>query len=263
VIDGDLSADVVVTGEVNSFVPGTQRITYTVVDRSGNRASAVRNVKVVDATAPVFKGSSELAFSSPPATTDLYRGLLVEDAEQGSLSHRIQLVSGTVNWGQAGRYVLEFQVSDTAGNTSRFTRTVTLSDDATNYPSFASWIAGRAHGLAFTSADLSAGSDPDNDGLSNQLEWMSDTDPFDAFSRLEMDFSSGPAGLAFQWSCNQRINYWIDASQDLQNWVQYSDHVNTDQGEYFALDVPHSSDVPKAFYRLSCRPRQRIMTEAP
>jgi hypothetical protein len=95
------------------------------------------------------------------------------------------------------------------------------------------------------------------------MEWTSDTDPFDAFSRLEMDFSGGPASLAFQWSCNQRINYWIEASQDLQGWVPYSDRVNTDQGEYFALDVPISSASPKVFFRLSCEPRQAIMTEAP
>jgi hypothetical protein len=262
-IDGDLSADIVVTGRINPFVPGIQTITYTVVDRSGNRASVARNVRVVDATDPVFTGSNELAFTSPPATTDIYRGLLAEDPEQGSLSHRIKLISGSVNWGQAGSYPLEFQVSDAAGNTSRFTRTVTLSGDATKYPSFSAWIAGRAQGLAFTPTDLVAGADPDSDGFSNEMEWTSDTDPFDAFSRLEMDFSGGPASLAFQWSCNQRINYWIEASQDLQGWVPYSDRVNTDQGDYFTLDVPISSATPKAFFRLSCEPRQAIMTETP
>jgi hypothetical protein len=258
-VDGVLTAKVVTTGSVNPFIPGIQRITYSVVDSSGNLASVTRQVNVLDASNPSFTGEHLLAFTTPPSTTDIYRGLSAEDPELGSLSHRIHLVSGNVNWGSAGSYPLIFEVSDTAGNTSSFTRTVTLTELATRYPAFNSWITVRAQGLAYTSADLSANSDPDDDGVSNAMEWTADTDPFDAFSKLEMDFSHNSAGLTFQWACNQRINYWIDSSSDLENWATYSQEVNGDEGSNFALDVPILADSPRAFFRLSCKPRQAIM----
>ena len=262
-IDGILSGRVVSIGTVNRFIPGIQKIKYTVVDSSGNLATVTRQINVLDATPPVFTGDSLQAFVTPPVTTDIYRGLSAQDAEIGSLSHRISLVSGSVNWGQAGSYLLVFEVSDTAGNTSRFNRTITLTTNATRYPTFNSWMAGRSQGLAFTAAELQTDFDADHDGLTNGMEWSADTDPFDAFSKLEMDFARVAAGLTFQWACNQRINYWIDSSSNLENWSRYSQEVNTDQGNYFALDVPISANSPNGFFRLSCKPRQPVVTGNP
>jgi hypothetical protein len=49
-IDGDLTANIVVTGSVNTAVVGSYRLTYTVSDFAGNRATEiVRNVSVVPA----------------------------------------------------------------------------------------------------------------------------------------------------------------------------------------------------------------------
>jgi hypothetical protein len=262
-IDGVLSGRVVSIGSVNRFIPGTQKIKYTVVDSSGNLATVSRQINVLDATRPVFTGDSLQAFVTPPATADIYRGLSAQDAEIGSLSHRISLVSGSVNWGQAGSYLLVFEVSDTAGNTSRFNRTITLTSNATRYPTFNSWMAGRSQGLAFTAAELEANFDADHDGLTNAMEWSADTDPFDEFSKLEMDFSAAPAGLTFQWAGNQRINYWIGSSSDLENWSPYSQEVNTDLGNYFTMDVPIPPNSQNGFFRLSCKPRQPIMTGNP
>jgi hypothetical protein len=234
-----------------------------VVDSSGNLVSGAREIHVLDESDPVFTGDSPLVFNDPPAMTELYRGLGAEDPEIGSLSHLIHLISGSVNWAQAGSYALVFEVSDTAGNTRRFTRTITLSATAIGYPAFNSWIACRSQGLAFTSADLATHSDPDSDGLTNLMEWSADTDPFDAFSKLKMDFSRDSAGFTFQWSCNQRVNYWLDSSTDLENWAPYSQEVNTDEGTNFALDVPIPANSQSGFFQLSCKPRQPIMTVSP
>jgi hypothetical protein len=262
-VDGSLTTKVVIKGAVNPCIPGIQTITYTVADSSGNVAHVTRQVNVLDDSPPVFTGNSLLAFNAPPSTTDVYRGLGAQDAEIGSLAHRIRMVSGSVNWAVAGSYALEFEVSDTAGNTSRLTRIVTLSTNATKYPTFSSWIMGRSQGLAFTAQELNADSDPDHDGLTNRMEWLSDTDPFDEYSKLEMDFLREPENLVFQWSCNQRIGYWIDHSPDLQNWSVYSQEVNADQGGHFALDVPILDNPQNAFFRLSCKPRLPIMSEDP
>jgi hypothetical protein len=45
-IDGDLSASVTISGDVNTTVVGTYTLTYTARDRAGNSATAVRKVQV-------------------------------------------------------------------------------------------------------------------------------------------------------------------------------------------------------------------------
>ena len=252
-----------IRGAVNPHILGVQAITYTVADSSGNVTSVTRQVEVLDDSAPVFTGDSLLAFNAPPSTTDVYKGLGAQDAELGSLAHRIRLVSGSVNWAVAGSYALEFEVSDMVGNTSRLTRIVTLSANATKYPTFSSWILGRSEGLAFSAQELNANSDPDGDGLTNSMEWLSDTDPFDEHSKLKMDLFRETDSLVFQWSCNQRIGYWIDHSPDLKNWSEYSQEVNADQGTQFALDVPILKNTKNVFFRLSCKPRMPIISEDP
>jgi hypothetical protein len=45
-IDGDLTSQIVVSGRINTNVLGTQSLTYSVTDRAGNKATAVRTVQV-------------------------------------------------------------------------------------------------------------------------------------------------------------------------------------------------------------------------
>lgn len=45
-IDGDITSQIVVSGSINTNVLGTQSLTYSVTDRAGNKATAVRTVQV-------------------------------------------------------------------------------------------------------------------------------------------------------------------------------------------------------------------------
>ena len=51
-IDGNISAKIITTGTVNTAVPGTYTITYTVNDTAGNIGTATRTVNVQSASAP-------------------------------------------------------------------------------------------------------------------------------------------------------------------------------------------------------------------
>ena len=120
-VDGDLSDEVVRTGEVNTAIAGEYPIRYSVVDSAGNKAVALRTVRVVDAESPNLTGVLELTDTEPPSTLDIFTGLTARDPQSGDLSHRIVLVRDNVNWFDPGSYGMVFSVADLAGNTTTLT----------------------------------------------------------------------------------------------------------------------------------------------
>ena len=59
-IDGDISSQITIVGEVNTTAVGTQRLTYQVADRAGNTSSAVRTIRVGVIGAPLFASSGSV-----------------------------------------------------------------------------------------------------------------------------------------------------------------------------------------------------------
>ena len=122
--DGDLSDRVTVSGSVNTNVPGTYPLAYSVADSSGNAASATRTVNVVlDTTPPVIalKGDNPLILIQGERYIE--PGWSAEDNIDDDLSDRVN-VSGAVNAGTVGLYTLTYAVTDSSGNSVSVTRTV-------------------------------------------------------------------------------------------------------------------------------------------
>ena len=128
-IDGEITANIVVTGSVNTGALGVYQLLYNVSDTAGNAAQqVVRTVTVVDTTPPVISltGSASVtvqagaSFNDPGATaTDTFEGSLTEDI----------VVTGSVNTGALGVYQLLYNVSDSSGNAAQqVVRTVTVVD---------------------------------------------------------------------------------------------------------------------------------------
>ena len=71
--NGDLTAQIITTGTVNTTVFGTYYITYTVKDSSNNTTIAKRTVKVADTIKPVVKliGSSSITLQLNSTYTEL------------------------------------------------------------------------------------------------------------------------------------------------------------------------------------------------
>ena len=128
-IDGDVSASIVIGGAVNTSVPGTYVLTYNVSDAVGNAAAQVtRTVIVADQTAPVItlNGSNPIDHEVNTIFTD--PGASATDNIDGNISSSIG-VSGTVNAGAVGSYILTYNVSDSSGNAAAtVTRTVNVAD---------------------------------------------------------------------------------------------------------------------------------------
>ena len=120
------SRPVTVSGAVNTAVPGTYTLTYNADDGNGNNATPVtRTVNVVDTTAPVItlNGNNPMTVECGSTFTD--PGASALDACEGTVAVG---VSGSVDTGTPGSYVLTFTAADSLSNTGSVTRTVNVVD---------------------------------------------------------------------------------------------------------------------------------------
>ncbi|WP_299440755.1 DUF5011 domain-containing protein [uncultured Aquimarina sp.] len=167
-IDGDISANIVVTGTVNVNVPGTYTIVYSVEDSSGNTSSVERIVNVIDNIPPVITvlGDNPLILREGNTFND--PGATATDNIDGDLTSQIA-VTGSVNVNAIGTYVLTYTVSDAAGNEVSETRTVNVIGDN---PPVITLLGDNpleiSYGSTFTDPGATAADDLDGD-ISGQI----------------------------------------------------------------------------------------------
>ena len=128
-VDGNITANIVVTGNVNTNAPGTYTLTYSLSDAAGNAGSTVtRNITVADTTAPSISliGNSIVNHEQGTVYTDA--GATASDNIDGNISANI-VRTGSVNINLPGSYTLSYNVNDAAGNAATtINRTVIISD---------------------------------------------------------------------------------------------------------------------------------------
>jgi hypothetical protein len=132
-LDGDISANIVITGTVNTSIAGTYFVNYNVSDAAGNAANQVtRTVNVAaDTTAPVITliGASTINL----IVGDIYveQGATATDNIDGDLTASI-VIAGAVDTNTAGTYQVTYNVSDSAGNAaSEVIRTINVAEPST------------------------------------------------------------------------------------------------------------------------------------
>lgn len=126
-VDGDITAKVEVTGEVDISKPGEYTLTYTVTDSSDNSYSVTRLVKVIDTTAPnlALEGGEKIVIEG--GTEYVESGYTATDIVDGNLTESVA-VYGSVDVTKVGEYELKYHVIDSSGNEAIATRTVTVQD---------------------------------------------------------------------------------------------------------------------------------------
>jgi len=127
--DGDLTANVVVTGSVNHNVLGSYVLLYNVTDSGGNPAvEKTRTVNVVDTTAPVITLVGANPVTLEVGTAYVEPGYTATDNYNGNITGSV-IVTGSVNHMVLGSYVLHYNVTDSNGNPAvEKTRTVNVVD---------------------------------------------------------------------------------------------------------------------------------------
>ncbi len=133
-MDGDISADIMISGVVDTTKVGYYEVNYSVMDTAGNSISMTRHIHVVDGEIPfiALKGKSTVILN----VGDYYQeaGAEAFDKNDGSLSSSI-MISGRVNTNKKGTYTIEYGVSDMAGNSASITRDVIVRPKAVTPPS--------------------------------------------------------------------------------------------------------------------------------
>jgi len=121
--EGNITANLVVTGTVNTAAPAVFTLTYNAVDGSGNVASSVtRQVTIIDIGAPIISitGGVQLTIGLGSVYSDA--GATAVDNVDPTVT--VSVLSNNVDTSVAGRYSVIYQASDVAGNVAQVTRTV-------------------------------------------------------------------------------------------------------------------------------------------
>lgn len=130
-VDGDLSSQVVITGDVDVTTAGSYELSYSVEDSSGNLSNVeMRTVDVIepaveaDTTPPILTLLGESYISVEEGGSYNEPGAEAVDDVDGDLTDSIEII-GSVDESTVGSYELTYFVSDSAGNESNIeTRTV-------------------------------------------------------------------------------------------------------------------------------------------
>ncbi|MDT8337314.1 MAG: hypothetical protein RQ856_05760 [Candidatus Izemoplasmatales bacterium] len=134
-IDGDLSANIMVVQDnytANIGLLGTYSVIFSVTDNSMNSTEMTVNVQLVDILAPVFSNVSTITAVYPNTYTvqEIISMLSASDNYDADVSHLISLVKDnyTINSNIVGTYQMDFQVTDSSGNTSYYTQDISVVD---------------------------------------------------------------------------------------------------------------------------------------
>ncbi|PGK52161.1 hypothetical protein CN918_30685 [Priestia megaterium] len=131
-VDGDVTKNITIEGNVNTAVKGEYYLTYKVSDKAGNIAIFKRYIVVRDVKAPVFSGiENKTIFIN--STFDPKSGVTAKDDGDGDVTKDIT-ISGSVNAKIKGNYTLTYSVKDSSGNQSVIKRIITVQAPDTTKP---------------------------------------------------------------------------------------------------------------------------------
>lgn len=123
--DGDITAHIIVEGQVNTSLLGSYPLIYRATDSNANVTTAMRMVEVYSAK-PEIKGAVDTSISvgSP---FDPRQGVNASDNEDGDLNSKM-LISGQFDINEPGHYLLTYSVTDSANQTISVLRNLTVTD---------------------------------------------------------------------------------------------------------------------------------------
>src|SRR5699024_2326453 len=135
-VDGDISDNIEITGNVDTSTVGSYEVIYTVSDEAGNVATETRVVQVIELTPepdpedsikPVIELKGENPMEIEVGEEYEEPGAAAEDNVDGDITDNIE-VEGKVDTSTVGSYEVVYTVVDAAGNKATETRMVYVID---------------------------------------------------------------------------------------------------------------------------------------
>ncbi|MGI9529769.1 MAG: immunoglobulin-like domain-containing protein [Acidimicrobiia bacterium] len=128
-IDGVITADIAITGAVNTAIAGTYPVRYNVSDTAGNSATEViRNVHVTEPGGPLLALLGTSPQMVPLDGTYVEAGATAADHEDGDLTTAITIDTSLVNTAAIGTYDVTYSVADLDFNAVVVIRKVAVVD---------------------------------------------------------------------------------------------------------------------------------------
>lgn len=127
--DGDISAQVIVSGVSKLIGNNTAKVSYMVFDKAGNMGSAARYVMYSDYHRPRFMLTQPLVYNLGE-TVSLSGRLQAQDAVDGDITDSIRVLSSDIISSVEGVYSLSLQVTNSLGDTAQVTLPVTIRREA-------------------------------------------------------------------------------------------------------------------------------------
>ncbi len=135
--DGDLTSKIEIDGEVNTNKAGEYKLTYTVKDSKGAKATASATITVVPKiedgivinSAPTITGVKDQTIKVGESF-DPKAGVSANDKEDGDLTSKIE-IDGKVDTDKVGKYKLTYTVEDSKGAKATASATITVEKSAT------------------------------------------------------------------------------------------------------------------------------------
>lgn len=122
----DLTGKIVISGEVDTSKVGSYKVTYSVTDATGKKAEKSITVHVVSNEKPVITAEDKTINVGDKFTP--LDGVTASDSEDGDLTSKVKVKANDVNTAKAGTYHVTYTVTDSDGNTTEKTITVTVKD---------------------------------------------------------------------------------------------------------------------------------------
>lgn len=118
---------IVTSGTVDTSQTGTYTLTYEVTDAAGNTATKTRTVKVYNSLYPEVQlnGPSTVEVEAGGEFND--PGADANDERDGNVTDNI-VITGSVDIGRVGTYVIQYRITNSLGNQSFVSRTVKVVD---------------------------------------------------------------------------------------------------------------------------------------
>lgn len=129
-VDGDVSANIIMTDNINHMVAGDYTVRYNVEDAAGNQAIEVtRTVRVLpDITPPVLQLSTPLIITLPLGSIYNEPGFTASDIISGNVTSSVVVDRGNYDSSVIGTYTLRYVAFDGTNNTDTQERIIHIVD---------------------------------------------------------------------------------------------------------------------------------------